>query len=38
MTAQARRKDSRRATYLDVLDAPLHKVAEVIVKSSSRLP
>ena len=30
MTAQARRRKTRRATYQDVLDAPLHKVAEVI--------
>ena len=30
MTAQARRRETRRATYQDVLDAPPHKVAEVI--------
>ena len=30
MTAQAGRKEARRATYQDVLDAPPHKVAEVI--------
>ena len=30
MTAQARRKETRRATYQDVLDAPPHMVAEVI--------
>ena len=30
MTAQAKRKETRRATYQDVLDAPPHKVAEVI--------
>ncbi len=30
MTAQARRTATRRATYQDVLDAPPHKVAEVI--------
>ncbi|MDE2791583.1 MAG: Uma2 family endonuclease [Paracoccaceae bacterium] len=30
MTAQARRKETRRATYQDVLDAPPHEVAEVI--------
>ncbi len=30
MTAQARRKETHRATYQDVLDAPPHKVAEVI--------
>ena len=30
MTAQAGRKEARRATYRDVLDAPPHKVAEVI--------
>ncbi|MCY3873772.1 MAG: Uma2 family endonuclease [Rhodobacteraceae bacterium] len=30
MTAQARREETRRATYQDVLDAPPHKVAEVI--------
>ncbi len=30
MTAQARRTESRQATYQDVLDAPPHKVAEVI--------
>ncbi len=30
MTAQARHGETRRATYQDVLDAPPHKVAEVI--------
>ena len=30
MTAQARRTENRQATYQDVLDAPPHKVAEVI--------
>ena len=30
MTTQARRTDIRRATYQNVLDAPPHKVAEVI--------
>ncbi|MDE2911506.1 MAG: Uma2 family endonuclease [Paracoccaceae bacterium] len=30
MTAQAGRKETRRATYQDVLDAPPHKVAEVL--------
>ena len=30
MTALAGRKEARRATYQDVLDAPPHKVAEVI--------
>ena len=30
MKAQARREETRRATYQDVLDAPPHKVAEVI--------
>ena len=30
MTTQARRKETHRATYQDVLDAPPHKVAEVI--------
>ena len=30
MTAQAGRKETRRATYQDVLDAPPHRVAEVI--------
>ncbi len=30
MTAQARRRETRRATYQDVLDAPPHEVAEVI--------
>ena len=30
MTAQAKRKETRRATYQDVLDAPPNKVAEVI--------
>ncbi len=30
MTARARHKETRRATYQDVLDAPPHKVAEVI--------
>ena len=30
MTAQVRRKETRRATYQDVLDAPPHKVAEVL--------
>ncbi len=30
MTAQAKREETRRATYQDVLDAPPHKVAEVI--------
>ena len=33
--AEARREETRRATYLDVHDAPLHKVAEVIVKSKT---
>ena len=30
MTALARRRETHRATYQDVLDAPPHKVAEVI--------
>ncbi|MCY3875514.1 MAG: hypothetical protein OXF88_14635 [Rhodobacteraceae bacterium] len=30
MTAQTRRRETRRATYQDVLDAPPHKIAEVI--------
>ena len=30
MTTRTERKETRRATYLDVLDAPPHKVAEVI--------
>ena len=30
MTAQPGRKETRRATYQDVLDAPPHKIAEVI--------
>ncbi|MCY4138190.1 MAG: hypothetical protein OXF56_07995, partial [Rhodobacteraceae bacterium] len=30
MTAQARRTGTGQATYRDVLDAPPHKVAEVI--------
>ena len=30
MTAQTRRRETRQATYQDVLDAPPHKVAEVI--------
>ncbi|MCY4141473.1 MAG: Uma2 family endonuclease [Rhodobacteraceae bacterium] len=30
MTAQARRRETRQATYQDVLDAPPHRVAEVI--------
>ena len=30
MKTRARRKETRRATYQDVLDAPPHKVAEVI--------
>ena len=30
MTTRTERKETRRATYLDVLDAPPHRVAEVI--------
>ena len=30
MKAQARRRETDRATYQDVLDAPLHMVAEVV--------
>ncbi len=30
MTTRTKRKETRRATYQDVLDAPPHKVAEVI--------
>ena len=30
MTTRTERKETRRATYLDVLDAPPHQVAEVI--------
>lgn len=33
MVARSRRKETRRATYQDVLDAPPHKVAEVIAGS-----
>lgn len=33
MMARSRRKETRRATYQDVLDAPPHKVAEVIAGS-----
>ncbi len=32
MVARSRRKKTRRATYQDVLDAPPHKVAEVIAR------